>query len=239
MSLDPGLLAVTDRAFTLYLLDTQKGTMLERIALTEDGTRMEKTAGRAGVVAAPWILGDLLVVPSELGVRAYAHDVARYRPKGEAPALAWLKEPPKRTDTASITIAVKATGADKELTLRYRCDEGEWKKESFAPPEHSFTIRQLPNGPHRCLIQVYDRHGRSSMALLHLFEVDCDHETLIKDIIVQLGAEQAKDRDRAESLLIDMGPPIIPFLVKYRAHEDPEIRLRVDRIRKALSEAHP
>lgn len=239
LSLHDGLLLLTSSDATLYVLDVQTGEIRERIALTKDTFRHGARARREELVAAPWMVGDLLIVPSESGISAYKHDLAQYRPQGVAPTVAWSKAAPEQVETGTIMLEIKASSAEKTLVVRYRHDAGGWKKETFNPPEHCLTLRQLANGPHSCEIQVYDLSGRSSNRLAHRFTVDCDYETVVNNLLVLLGSEKSGERDMAEKRLLELGPPVLPHLEKCRRHEDPEIRLRVDRILRGMGKTPP
>ena len=72
MSLTHGFLAVADESQLFYLLDPLTGRILHRLAVTDDIIRYGKRAGTTPLCALPWIIDDLLVVPAENGVFAYA-----------------------------------------------------------------------------------------------------------------------------------------------------------------------
>ncbi|MCK5804702.1 MAG: PQQ-binding-like beta-propeller repeat protein, partial [Lentisphaeria bacterium] len=239
LSLSGGLLLVPSKSATLHLLDMQTGALRDRIALAEGIVWSEGIRTPSDLMAAPRVVDDLLIVPYVQGIRAYKHGFERYRPSGRSPMLTWLKPPQKRVETGTITLAIKVGSTEKELVARYRCDDGGWRKESFTSPQHEVVIKQLGSGPHICRIQIHESSGRYSTPLVHRFTVDCDFEALFNDLLHALGSEKYTERDVAEKRLLDLGPAILPHLERHRAHGDPEIRFRINRVIKNLAANAP
>jgi len=231
--LRPGTLSAIDHAGGLTLLNPADGKALARFAMAEDILCDGRRVGQADLVAAPWLADGMLVVPTREGLRAYRSPTTAYQPQ-KMPRLAWSTPPPKRSETNGITVAVTATGGKGKLAVRYRCDGGEWQHNPFVSSPHAVELQGLPNGMHHLRIRVLDERGLAANELTHEFEIAVDRGKRIKELIVQLGAEQFKDRKAAKAGLLAIGGIAIPYLEKQRAHPDPEIRHQVRELLKAL-----
>ncbi|MHC5039707.1 MAG: HEAT repeat domain-containing protein, partial [Planctomycetota bacterium] len=60
----------------------------------------------------------------------------------------------------------------------------------------------------------------------------------IEELVRQLGAKDWHAREKAVKALIKIGDSVIPAVTKAMSHEDPEVRMRAERILKALGQPH-
>ena len=77
MTFSAGLLGISSDDHVLYLLDARDGRILRRIAVAKDHFRHGKRTGTSSIVAGPWLLHELLIIPSDTEISA--HNIADYQ----------------------------------------------------------------------------------------------------------------------------------------------------------------
>ncbi len=72
MLLSSATVAILAADQMLYLVNTKDGSLLHRIALTEDTIMHGKWVGVPPVIAGPWLAGKVLIIATESGITAYS-----------------------------------------------------------------------------------------------------------------------------------------------------------------------
>jgi hypothetical protein len=85
-------------------------------------------------------------------------------------------------------------------------------------------------------LRIYDR-TLTDAEVLALFvapgatnAVPAVSEKEVADLVRQLGADDAGARRKAKSRLKELGRQVLPILVRYREHADPEVRLSIQEL---------
>jgi hypothetical protein len=160
--------------------------------------------------------------------------LAHYYGGGKAPTMEWIKEPPAVTQTARIELSCRVSGStDDRAVLRYRVDEGPWRKIPPASFRQQIAVFNLPNGIHKVEIRAYDSLLRSSRPLVAAFEVKRDYDTEIKDLILQLG--DSKKREAAARALASIGRPAMPALMAQKEKADSQLRWWIQAVLDEIS----
>jgi len=164
LSLEQGMVVATDRTAVLTMLDPATGAILGHLRLT--GARGLPQA-HSGLLAAPWVVDDHIVVATEQGLTAYPFPPSGTQPPVEPLALAWTSPPLDQLTEGTLTLAVSASG--QGLMLKRRVDDGDWEQEPFALPTHSVHLRGLAARRHRVRLVLAAEDGRWSNELVHEF----------------------------------------------------------------------
>jgi hypothetical protein len=174
--------------------------------------------------------GDLWFVMNNMPFPQLAH----YRGGGKAPTMEWIKAPPTMTKTAKIELSCRVSGSmDARAVLRYRVDEGIWRKIPLASFRQQIAVDNLPNGMHKVEIRAYDALLRSSLPLVAAFEVKRDYDVEIKDLILQLG--DSNKREAAARALALIGRPAVPALTAQKEKVDSQLRWWIQAVLDEIS----
>jgi hypothetical protein len=163
--------------------------------------------------------GDLWFVLNN----APSQQLVHYYGGGKVPSMEWIKAPTAMTQTARIELSCRVAGSmDEKGTLRYRMDEGSWRKIPLASFRQPIVMDNLPNGMHKVEIRAYDALLRSSRPLVASFEVKRDYDAEIKDLIPQFG--DSNKREAAARALASIGRPAVPALTAQKEKANSQLR---------------
>jgi hypothetical protein len=122
-----------------------------------------------------------------------------------------------------------------DLLQRYRMDDGEWSK--LQPAEAVETGVLYAKGEHRIDVELFGKEELvRSPALTYTFDVTYDAKTMVGDLIAELGTTSFREREQATDALIRFGHSVIPQLRAAMHTKDPEVRMRLKRVLKALED---
>jgi len=133
------------------------------------------------------------------------------------------------TNNTILIHPIEANFPDEQLRLLTRVDQGHWQKQLRLGP--------IPRGKHRVQVEcsLSDRYSHPA-----LFEstvnVTGTIDDVVKAAVEQLSATMFRDRQAAQQTLLSYGTFVVPYLEGLENHEDPDVRRRVRRILRAVSE---
>ncbi len=125
--------------------------------------------------------------------------------------------------------------SDDDLLQRVRIDGGEWVG---IPPAKTIEIGLVPEkGMHEIEVELTGKRDLSQGPILkYAFDVTYDAQTMIRDLILELGAPSSAKREQATQTLIRLGKSATRQVTEAMVTDDPEVRMRLKRILGALED---
>lgn len=167
ITVDSGMVLVTDCTAVLTMLDMATGTILGHLRLTETAKDRGRRLEPSGLLVPPWVVAGQLVVATEKGLAAYPFPPQSALPPVESLALAWAAPPPDRPSGGAMDLQVSASG--QGLVLKRRLGDGDWEQEPLVVPVHTVRLRGLAERRHRVRLVLAAADGRWSNELVHDF----------------------------------------------------------------------
>ncbi|GEM_PF-4547124 len=121
------------------------------------------------------------------------------------------------------------------LMRQIQLNDGIWQDHPLTSP---FELGPLDPGVHTLHIQYFNTQDfRKSKVMTFTFETTFRLKHELKTLSAELGADAFATRNAAEKKLFDLGADALDTLKTLRNHEDPEVRMRAERVIQAIESA--